>query len=260
MSGAQGERPDGAGAVMASRARGEVAGDDAQAALWRKLEFFPTPPWAARAGGELIKRLDPEAKTCWEPACGQGHMAHGLADYFDPVLATDIHDHGWAGQQGVCDFLHPNLESHGVDWIITNPPFTKAAEFVEVGLLQARRGVAILARTGLFESEGREGLFFGGRPASCKASFFRRVPMHLGRWLPGGGTATGYAWYVWMQPSAQPSWLSAVQELLLREVRWAGIPDFGIPYRIREQLEHPDDARLFGARPSGPDLFGGAHE
>ena len=39
------------------------------------LEFFPTPPWAARAGGELIRQLDPEAVNCWEPACGAG--SHG---------------------------------------------------------------------------------------------------------------------------------------------------------------------------------------
>jgi hypothetical protein len=42
-------KPAGSSAVMASRARGLVAADSAQAALWRALEFFPTPPWAGRA-------------------------------------------------------------------------------------------------------------------------------------------------------------------------------------------------------------------
>jgi len=248
-------RPEGAGAVMADRARGEVEADSDQVALWRRLEFFPTPPWAARAGGELITRIDPDARTCWEPACGQGHMAHGLADYFDLVVATDIHDHGWPGQSMVLDFLDPATRCEDVDWIITNPPFSKAAEFVETGLRRAKRGVAILARAGFFETEGREPLFFGGRPASCKATFFRRAPMHLGRWEVSGGTATGYAWYLWMRPEAEPAWLTEVRRVLQQQVGWAGLPDFGIPYRIREQLERPDDARLFGARPKGPDLF-----
>lgn len=254
-------RPEGAGAVMADRARGDVGADSDQVALWRKLEFFPTPPWAARAGGQLIKRIDPEARTGWDPACGQGHMAHGLADAFETVAASDIHDHGWSGQGAVLDFLNPDPDLiTEADWVVTNPPFGKAAEFVRTGLKLARRGVAILARSGFFETEGREDLFFGGLPASCKATFFRRVPMHLGRWLPGGGTATGYAWYIWMQPHAEPSWLREMREVMRVQVGWGGVPDFGIPYRIREQLEQPEDARMFGYREGGPDLFGDSHE
>ena len=72
-------KPSDARNVMASRAEPPGA-----------LDFFPTPPWAARAGGELIQRLDPGAWNCWEPACGQGHMAHGLLDYFEAgVFSSD---------------------------------------------------------------------------------------------------------------------------------------------------------------------------
>lgn len=70
-------------AVMAQRAPRQVASDDARRRLWRQLDFYPTPPWAARAGAELISEIDPEAKTVWEPACGQGHMAEPLGEYFD---------------------------------------------------------------------------------------------------------------------------------------------------------------------------------
>ena len=68
-------RPEGAGAVMAGRAPAAVEGDEALTALHRQLDYFPTPPWAARAGAELIRFVDPEARTIWEPACGDGHMA-----------------------------------------------------------------------------------------------------------------------------------------------------------------------------------------
>jgi hypothetical protein len=37
-------------AVMAARAPDQVEADDARTALYRKLEYFPTPPWAARPG------------------------------------------------------------------------------------------------------------------------------------------------------------------------------------------------------------------
>jgi hypothetical protein len=46
-------RPDGAGSLMAARAPDQVEGDSARVALFRQLEYFPTPPWVARAGAEL---------------------------------------------------------------------------------------------------------------------------------------------------------------------------------------------------------------
>lgn len=39
------------------------------------LDFFPTPPWATRAGVEIIRAIDPEARDVCDPACGEGHMA-----------------------------------------------------------------------------------------------------------------------------------------------------------------------------------------
>ena len=81
-------------AVMEARAPASVERDDAVTALYRALDYFPTPPWAARAGAELVQRLDPLAKTVWEPACGEGHMAGPLAEYFS-VCASDIHPHGF---------------------------------------------------------------------------------------------------------------------------------------------------------------------
>lgn len=265
-------KPAGHTAVMASRARGEVAGDDAQAALWRRLELFPTPPWAARAGGELIAEIDPPPAGrrwwCWEPACGLGHMAHGLADYFEAVYATDVHDHGWEGQQGPpLDFLSPAADViDQADWIVTNPPFGLAAEFVRAGLRRARRGVAILARTALLESAGRYPLFFPSSPPGAPgtvaptqlyalAPFFERVPMTLGGWDPKASTATAYAWFVWMQPEAAADMSHRTRRLIgLRPEVWPISPG------TRERLSRPDDARRFAARGEAPLLARGERE
>lgn len=242
-------RPDGAGAVMADRARGEVEADSDQVALWRRLEFFPTPPWAARAGGELITRLEPEPATVWEPCCGQGHMAHGLGDYFEAVAASDIHDHGWPGQDAVVDFFDPELDAPGgADWIVTNPPFGKAAEIVEVGLRRARRGVALLARASLLESAGRFGLMFGDNPLRVFAPFIERVPMQLGGWDPKGSTATAYAWFIWVTPEFRAELVDRC-EAADDPVIWP------VPPGTKARLTKRDDARLFGVRPEGPDLF-----
>ena len=161
------------------------------------LDYFPTPPWAARAGGELIVRVDPGARTAWEPACGGGHMAHGLADYFPGgVYSSDIHDYG-AGD--VVDFLAPGLADPGVDWIVTNPPFVAAEDFVRAAWPIARRGVAMLCRLAFLEGAGRFKLLYRDAPLTYCAPFAERVPMVKGRWDPAASTATAYAWFLWLK-------------------------------------------------------------
>jgi hypothetical protein len=247
-------KPKGAGAVMATHAPAVVEADDPQTALHRKLNYFPTPPWAARAGGELIQRLDPGPWTCWEPACGEGHMAHGLADYFPGgVASSDIHAHGFGA---IVDFLSPAGDgwfgSEDPEWIVTNPPFDQAAAFVERALRRARRGVAMLCRLSWLETEGRFRLFFGERPLAVYAPFFDRLSLMLGRWEPGhGGNATAYAWFVWFTPAAEPAWLSD-----LRSKSAASCVALAIPPRSKARLTRPTDARLFGKAGDAP-LFGG---
>lgn len=244
-------KPTGAGSVMADRAPDVVAADDPQTALYRKLEYFPTPPWAARAGGELVKRFDPEALIAWEPCCGGGHMVHGLSDYFTHIFATDIHDHGAACQSlPPLDFTSADADAIETEWAFANPPFTLAAEFVRLGLRRASRGVAILQRASWYETDGRYPLFYGETPLSLYAPFFDRVPMHLGRWEPKGGTATAYAWFLFMKPAVEPPEISALREAL------GCAATIGIPPGTKRRLTRADDARLFGAAKPAP-LFEG---
>jgi hypothetical protein len=60
-------------AVMAQRIEAQDSLDD-----------FPTPPWATRALIEHVlggkKRV--KSQVCLEPACGSGHMAKVLSEYF----------------------------------------------------------------------------------------------------------------------------------------------------------------------------------
>jgi hypothetical protein len=85
-----------------------------------KSDFYPTPPEATQA---LLDFLHiPPSMRIWEPACGEGHMVEVMERNGLDVIGTDI-------QQGT-DFLTAELPE-GVDWIITNPPFSLAEDFIK---------------------------------------------------------------------------------------------------------------------------------
>ena len=172
-------------AVMAQRTEGRDSRDD-----------FPTPPWATRALlAHVLQRFGPfDQRSVLEPACGAGYMARPLAEQFGRVLSSDIHPYGFGD---IRDYLTVPYEANAVDWVVTNPPFRLAEEFVQRSLIVARRGVAILARTVFIESVGRYRNLFLDCPPTCFAQFTERVPMVKGRIDRKASTATGYAWLVW---------------------------------------------------------------
>lgn len=172
-------------AVMAQRSEARDSLDD-----------FPTPPWASRALVEhVIERGNPVSQmSVLEPACGRGHMARAFSEYFQKVEASDIHPYGY-GQTG--DFLRTIYAADSFDWVITNPPFKSAEEFIHRAMPIARRGVAVLVRTVFIESVGRFQRIFSQNPPSIFAQFVERVPMVKGRVDRSASTATGYAWIIW---------------------------------------------------------------
>ena len=189
------------------------------------LDDFPTPPWATRA---LLEHVIKDLKslfqlTCLEPACGAGHMAKVLTEYFNVVTCFDVHNYGFGQQR---DYLKSQFPINSWDWVITNPPFRLAEQFVVQSLEVARKGVAILARTVFIESVGRYENLFKSRPPTTYAQFTERVPMVKGRLDRKATTATSYCWLVWRK-----SVLFGAPELV-----W--IPP------CRKQLERADDYQL----------------
>jgi hypothetical protein len=184
------------------------------------LEFFPTPPWATRAWAHHVLPWldDREGLTAWDPCCGEGHMALALADYFAEVEASDIFSYGFGA---VGDFLHHAVD-YQTDWIVFNPPFSLAIEFVLTALEKARRGVAVLARVAFAEGEERYRKLFAVRPPTRIAYYVERVPMHAGRWVIDGSSATAYAWFCWKKDAvpAAPIWIPKSRKLLSRHDDW----------------------------------------
>lgn len=220
------------------------------------LDDFPTQPWATRALMEhviiphmgFLARRELRLQTVWEPACNRGHMAKPLQEYFGYVRASDIHDYSaesgdWC-QDRVVDFLFPGSESPaiaiaGAEWIITNPPFRLAEQFIErASQIKGWKGTAMIVRTAFLEGVGRYQRLFALTPPTIVAQFTERVPMVKGRLTATGSTATAYCWLVWMANMSP------------RPMVW--IPP------CRRQLEKPGDYVLVSNRV--PELEGGAYE
>jgi len=203
----------------------------------KSRDYFPTPPWATRALIECVfSHLGMRAgfptplwkQTAWEPACGAGHMAEILAEYFNGVTASDKYSYGYGPKY---DFLKIKSEIAVHDWIITNPPFGERTEqFVLRALPLARVGVAMFVRLQWLETIGRYQNIFRDHPPTLISFFSERVNLCKGRWEPDGSTATAYIWLTWIK-GAKPQ------------------APFWIPPGQREALTREDDAERFTARP-----------
>lgn len=190
------------------------------------LDFFCTPPWATRAFCEHVLGMSPgcglarfpgralslAARTVWDPAAGEDHMALPLGEYFHAVHRSDVHDYGCGYDIGSfvgegldrveCPFRGSNGFG-GPDWIAFNPPFNLGIEFVRRALEEATCGVAVLQRSVWMEGEERYALF-QEHPPALVAVYSERVPMHRGKWVVNGSTATSYAWFVWFVADEDP--------------------------------------------------------
>ena len=171
------------------------------------LDDFPTPMWATRALMEKI--LNKESminKVCLEPACGRGYMAEPLKEYFKNVIAQDIFPYGYGKCQ---DFLKAK-NNKKYDWIITNPPFKLAEEFIHKSLGEAKEGLAIFIRTTFLESIGRYNNIFSINKPYIVAQFSERVPLIKGKVDKNASTATGYCWIIWNKKNVKSTRLEWV--------------------------------------------------
>jgi hypothetical protein len=179
------------------------------------LDYFPTPPWGTRALCEwLSERGDISQLSAWEPACGEGHMARPMAEYFKFVHASDVHNYGFGAIE---DFLWPTHRR--ADWIISNPPFRLGEQFAETAVERSECGSAMLLRTAFLESIGRfEGLFTRHPPTDI-LQFVERLPMVKGKVDENASSATSYCWLVWRKDADRSTnfhWLPPCRKRLER--------------------------------------------
>ena len=186
------------------------------------LDFFPTPLWVTRALCEYVLggKSALEIYDVWEPACGEGHMARALSEYFGVVHASDVHDYGYGTVQ---DFLMPGSRPSdsrtSPDFIITNPPFRLASQFVKRAQAISTKGCAMLTRIAFLESVGRYKELFSEYPPTIIAQFTERVPMFKGRLDRHGSTATAYCWltWTWNNGGSEFRWIPPCRKRLERD-------------------------------------------
>lgn len=173
------------------------------------LDYFPTPPFAARAlMAELIIPLagSTSQMTALDPACGELHLVHGLMDYFLRVPFSDVYD--WGENPPIRDFTFESRASLEADrrrvpeWIITNPPFNLLEEFVLKALEIATVGVAMFVRINALPGQGRYNRIYSDLPPTVVGIFTERVALIEKAWDPEASSATDYVWIVWIKGDA----------------------------------------------------------
>jgi hypothetical protein len=118
---------------------------------WRErcpTDFYPTPPHVTQALIDFL--MLPKELTIWEPAFGDGRMSNVIKGNGYNVFESDI-------QTGI-DFLQ--TPSCNRDFIITNPPFCIAEEFIKhAKLLNPNCGFAFLLKSQYWHGAKRLKLF-----------------------------------------------------------------------------------------------------
>lgn len=159
--------------------------------------------------------------SCWEPACGEGHMVRPLGEYFREVIATDVHQYG--DDHALFDFTLAKFERRpedgAPDFVITNPPFRLAADFIAAASAIARLGFAMLVRSAFLEGRERYETLFSRNPPTLVLQFVERVAMVEGRLDQDASSATAYCWLVWLtcsEPDTHLRWIAPCRARLER--------------------------------------------
>lgn len=209
----------------------------AQKAYDRKpADFYPTPPDATWA---LLKYLAlPSGTRVWEPACGDGAMSKVMTAAGLEVDSSDLREDSGYGRGGV-DFLLEKTghtkEGYLYDWVITNPPFKVATDFI-LKALDITPNVAMLLKSQFWHARGRINMFEKCPPAVILPLTWRPAFLEAER---GRSPLMDVMWCVWREGQ-----YDALYKPVRRPPR-AEVPVFvpDIPDDIADLLGLPTPAR-----------------
>jgi len=153
-------------------------------------DFYATPSSAVEALLGVEKFCD----QIWECAVGLGHISSVLKAHGHEVLETDLIDR--MGNE-TSDFLKDDRDWDGD--IITNPPYSKAMEFVRhsLDLLHEGRKAAMLLKITFLEGQKRRKLFDVHPPKTVWVFSKRITCAKNGNFSEVKDSAVCYAWFVW---------------------------------------------------------------
>ena len=156
-------------------------------------DYYATDPRAAK----LLLEVEAFSPVIWEPACGEGHLAKVFERTGHTVIGTDLIYRGY-GSNVPLDFLAYDGEMFDGD-IVTNPPYSKGAEFVEKAIETIADGhkVAMFLKLQFLEGQKRRKLFERYPPRTVYVLSGRIKCAKNGAFDSVGSSAVAYAWYVW---------------------------------------------------------------
>lgn len=177
----------------------------------RGADLYETPPQAIHA----LLKVENLPDVIWEPACGPGSIVRALRDTGRKVIATDLCDWSCPDSLAGADFLRQTQVPPGTQMILTNPPYSLAAEFVRHAL-RLCPSVVMLMRLGFLESVGRSDILDGGQLARIWV-FSNRLPlMHRHGWVgPKASSAMCFAWISWDRNHTGPA--------IFQRIRWEAL-------------------------------------
>ena len=163
---------------------------DAQKTWARKpADFYPTPSDVTVA---LLKHLHLKPGTrVKEPACGDGAMARVLEASGMVVDSSDLRIDSGYGKGGT-DFLKDPGDVIP-DWVITNPPFNVAVDFIEQAL-KLTPNVAMLLKSQFWHARSRIEMFERTGPAEVLPLTWRPSFLEAER---GSSPLMDVIWVVW---------------------------------------------------------------
>lgn len=157
-------------------------------------DYYSTPPNAVE---ELLKR-EKFSPYILEPAVGGGHIADVFKSHGYKVQGMDIVDRGYE-ETIVKDFLTSTKDDlkFSPD-IITNPPYSRAAEFVKHALDISMDSVkvAMFLKIQFLESKKRYELFKEYPPKKIYV-FVNRINCGKNGIFKKESSAVCYAWFIW---------------------------------------------------------------
>lgn len=171
----------------------------------RGHDMYPTPPQAVQA---LMSHVD-LPHHIWEPCAGAGHISKVLKAHGRTVWSTDLRRYGYPLDEEPADYLTIRQANFCAEAIVTNPPYSLAAEFIEHSMFHAPL-VCMLMRLAFLEGGSVPGA--KARASSVRRTrildssglrlvlpFRNRLPMMHRRGWKGNkaGSAVPFAWFVW---------------------------------------------------------------
>jgi len=138
--------------------------------------------------------LETFQNNIWECACGEGHISKVLEKFGHNVRSTDLIDRNYGDTY---DFLKTN-GSADCD-IITNPPFSKANEFLlkAMDVMFDGRKLAMLLRIQFLEGVARRKIFKEYPPKVIYVASRNIRCAKNGDFKNATGNASTYCWFVW---------------------------------------------------------------